>query len=190
MLEPNIPSFYWHDYETFGLRSLSDRPVQFAGLRTTMDFEPVGDPDLWYARPALDYLPQPEGRASSRECTPAGGACKGTCPRPTSPRGSSSASIRRARSWWATTTCALTTTSRARSSRRNVFDLYSHQFKNGCSRWDVFFRSCSRFCGAQRTRAWSGRCQRNKRSGQGVACELSVLKSSRKANGNRAQSRP
>ena len=60
MLEPNIPTFYWHDYETFGLRSLSDRPVQFAGLRTTMDFEPVGDPDLWYARPALDYLPQPE----------------------------------------------------------------------------------------------------------------------------------
>jgi exodeoxyribonuclease-1 len=53
-------TFYWHDYETFGADPSYDRPVQFAGLRTDLELNPVGEPLLLFARPPRDYLPQPE----------------------------------------------------------------------------------------------------------------------------------
>ena len=53
-------SFYWHDYETFGTDSKRDRPSQFAGLRTTLDLQPVGEPLTIFCRPAPDVLPNPE----------------------------------------------------------------------------------------------------------------------------------
>ena len=52
-------SFFWHDYETFGIDPKRDRPSQFAGQRTTMDLEPIGDPVSFYCTPALDSLPNP-----------------------------------------------------------------------------------------------------------------------------------
>ncbi len=55
----SVPTFYWHDYETFGADPSRDRPVQFAGLRTDFDLNPIGEPLVIYARPANDYLPQP-----------------------------------------------------------------------------------------------------------------------------------
>ncbi|RMG56381.1 MAG: exodeoxyribonuclease I [Gammaproteobacteria bacterium] len=53
-------SYFWHDYETFGANPRIDRPAQFAGIRTTLDFEPVEDPVVLYCRPAPDMLPHPE----------------------------------------------------------------------------------------------------------------------------------
>ena len=53
-------TFYWHDYETTGADPSRDRPVQFAGLRTDADLNPIGEPLVIYARPAGDCLPQPE----------------------------------------------------------------------------------------------------------------------------------
>jgi len=53
------PSFYWHDYETFGTDPRRDRPAQFAGQRTTLDLEPVGDALSIFCLPAPDILPQP-----------------------------------------------------------------------------------------------------------------------------------
>ena len=52
-------TFYWHDYETFGADPARDRPVQFAGLRTDADLNPIGEPLVLFARPANDCLPQP-----------------------------------------------------------------------------------------------------------------------------------
>ncbi|MEM1404565.1 MAG: exodeoxyribonuclease I [Pseudomonadota bacterium] len=52
-------TFYWHDYETFGADPSFDRPVQFAGQRTDLDLNPIGEPLVIYARPPRDYLPQP-----------------------------------------------------------------------------------------------------------------------------------
>ena len=52
-------SFYWHDYETWGAEPSRDRPAQFAGLRTDLDFNPIGKPLVIYARPADYFLPQP-----------------------------------------------------------------------------------------------------------------------------------
>jgi exodeoxyribonuclease-1 len=56
----NFPTFYWHDYETWGARPAIDRPVQFAGVRTDTDFNIVGDPLVVYCQPPLDYLPEPD----------------------------------------------------------------------------------------------------------------------------------
>ena len=53
-------SFYWHDYETWGAQPAIDRPAQFAGLRTDLELNPIGDPLVVYARPADDFLPHPE----------------------------------------------------------------------------------------------------------------------------------
>ena len=52
-------SFFWHDYETFGTDSRRDRPSQFAGIRTTLDLDIIGDPVSFYCKPAPDILPSP-----------------------------------------------------------------------------------------------------------------------------------
>lgn len=54
------PTFYWFDYETFGTSPAWDRPSQFAGRRTDLDLNPVGEPDVFYCRLPGDYLPAPE----------------------------------------------------------------------------------------------------------------------------------
>ncbi|SFU05579.1 Exodeoxyribonuclease I subunit C [Kosakonia arachidis] len=54
------PTFLFHDYETFGTRPALDRPAQFAALRTDADFNVIGEPEVFYCKPADDYLPQPE----------------------------------------------------------------------------------------------------------------------------------
>ncbi len=53
-------SFYWHDYETFGIDPQRDRACQFAGIRTDEDFNIIGDPLTIYCKPAEDCLPHPE----------------------------------------------------------------------------------------------------------------------------------
>ncbi|WP_039058562.1 exodeoxyribonuclease I [Enterobacter sp. Bisph1] len=54
------PNFLFHDYETFGTSPALDRPAQFAAIRTDADFNIVGEPEVFYCKPADDYLPQPE----------------------------------------------------------------------------------------------------------------------------------
>ncbi|CCG87666.1 exodeoxyribonuclease I [Erwinia piriflorinigrans] len=58
--KPAQPTFLFHDYETFGISPSLDRPAQFAAIRTDMDFNLIGEPEVFYCRPADDYLPQPE----------------------------------------------------------------------------------------------------------------------------------
>lgn len=53
-------SFFWFDYETYGISPAWDKPAQFAGQRTTLNLEPVGDPVVYYCKPPMDYLPSPE----------------------------------------------------------------------------------------------------------------------------------
>ena len=52
-------SFYWHDYETSGADPSTDRPMQFAGVRTDANLEAIGEPLVIYNRPTPDYLPHP-----------------------------------------------------------------------------------------------------------------------------------
>lgn len=53
-------TLFWHDYETTGADPRRDRIAQFAGLRTDLELEPVGEPVMVYCRPAPDVLPHPE----------------------------------------------------------------------------------------------------------------------------------
>ncbi len=55
----NEQTFYWFDYETFGISPAWDKPAQFAGQRTTVELEPIGDPIILYCKPPADYLPNP-----------------------------------------------------------------------------------------------------------------------------------
>ena len=52
-------TLYWHDYETFGIDTARDRPVQFAGVRTDEDLNVIGEPLNIFARPVPDTLPHP-----------------------------------------------------------------------------------------------------------------------------------
>ncbi|MEC5386898.1 exodeoxyribonuclease I [Uliginosibacterium sp. H3] len=55
-----MTTFYWHDYETFGIVPRRDRPAQFAGIRTDAELNEIGEPLMIYCQPAPDYLPDPE----------------------------------------------------------------------------------------------------------------------------------
>ena len=53
-------SYYWYDLETSGTDPRWDRVVQFAGMRTDMDLQPVGDEQCFYVRLPDDVLPNPD----------------------------------------------------------------------------------------------------------------------------------
>lgn len=52
-------TFYWHDYETWGTSARFTQSVQFAGVRTDLDFNQIGEPLVIYNRPFPDLLPDP-----------------------------------------------------------------------------------------------------------------------------------
>jgi len=54
------PTFYFHDYETWGVNPHIDRAAQFAGVRTDNQFNVIGRPLKLYAQPTPDFLPNPE----------------------------------------------------------------------------------------------------------------------------------
>ncbi|NMH63730.1 exodeoxyribonuclease I [Shewanella salipaludis] len=60
MSSPVQPTLFWHDYETFGVSPARDRPAQFAGIRTDLDLNIIGEPVSFYCKQATDYLPSPE----------------------------------------------------------------------------------------------------------------------------------
>lgn len=53
-------TFFFYDLETSGLSGRDDRIMQFAGIRTTMNFEPVGEPYNLLVALNDDTLPSPE----------------------------------------------------------------------------------------------------------------------------------
>lgn len=54
------PTFFWYDLETSGISPRADRIMQFAGQRTTLDLEPLGEPVDLLVRLTDDILPQPD----------------------------------------------------------------------------------------------------------------------------------
>ncbi len=128
-------SFYWHDYETWGTDPRRDRAVQFAGLRTDLDFNPIGRPLMVYARPADDMLPQP-------------GAClvTGITPQQARREGVCEADFFNAINDELSQpgTCALGYNSIRFDDEftryglyRNFHDPYAREWQNGNSRWDI-----------------------------------------------------
>lgn len=60
MAQSPAPTFFFFDYETWGISPAKDRPCQFAGVRTDADFNIIEEPLVIYCQPPQDYLPAPE----------------------------------------------------------------------------------------------------------------------------------
>lgn len=57
----NMPrTFFFYDLETSGLNARDDRVMQFAGIRTDENFEPIGDPYNILVQLSNDTLPSPD----------------------------------------------------------------------------------------------------------------------------------
>lgn len=54
-----MKTFFFYDLETSGLKPREDRIMQFAGQRTTMDLEPIGEPVNLLVKMTDDALPSP-----------------------------------------------------------------------------------------------------------------------------------
>ena len=52
-------SFFFYDLETSGLNAREDRIMQFAGQKTNLDLEPVGEPVNILVKLTDDALPSP-----------------------------------------------------------------------------------------------------------------------------------
>ncbi len=52
-------TFFFYDLETSGLNPREDRIMQFAGQRTTLDLEPIGEPVNVLVKMTDDALPSP-----------------------------------------------------------------------------------------------------------------------------------
>lgn len=128
-------TFFWYDLETFGLDPRYDRIAQFAGLRTTMDLEPVGEPTVLYCRLSDDYLPDPLA-----------GLITSITPQEVEKKGLSEAEfIDRINALFSVPgTCTAGYNSLKFDDEfirhtlyRNFHDPYVREYKNGNSRWDI-----------------------------------------------------
>lgn len=128
-------SFLWHDYETWGADPRKDRPAQFAAIRTDEEFNVIGKPLMFYAKPADDFLPQPE-------------ACliTGITPQRAETEGMPEADFFREiqHEMSVPGTCVLGYNSIRFDDEftrfglyRNFFDPYAREWQNGNSRWDI-----------------------------------------------------
>ena len=132
---PSPQSFYWHDYETTGISQWYDRPVQFGGVRTDAELNPLAEPLELYCRPSMDMLPDP-------------GACLVTGITPQTAREKGLAehlfSARVHQELSAPGTCAVGFNSirfddgfTRHMLYRNFYDPYAREWQNGNSRWDL-----------------------------------------------------
>jgi exodeoxyribonuclease-1 len=131
----NDRTFYWHDYETFGVVPRRDRPAQFAGVRTDSELNEIEPPLTVYCHPPTDSLPEPESclitGITPQVCLQRGvpehafaAAIEGQLARPGT-IGVGYNSIRfddevtRYLFW------------------RNLIEPYQREYKNDCGRWDL-----------------------------------------------------
>ncbi len=128
-------TFFWHDYETFGIDPQRDRPCQFAGIRTDADFNIVGEPIMAYCQPADDYLPYPEACLITG-ITPQLAAARGVC------EAEFTTLINQQLA--EPGTCGVGYNSIRFDDEvtrnllyRNFYDPYAREWQNGNSRWDI-----------------------------------------------------
>ncbi len=128
-------TFYWHDYEAFGIDPARTRPAQFAGMRTDDQFNVIEEPNIYYCCLPLDSLPNPD-------------ACliTGITPQQTDAKGVCEAEfIKLIHEHLAQpNTCTLGYNNIRYDDEltrhclyRNFFDPYAREWQNGNSRWDL-----------------------------------------------------
>jgi len=128
-------TYYWYDYETTGIDPARDRVIQFAGIRTDLEFNQVAEPDVFYCRLHDDILPHPE-------------AClvTGISPQLTNQKGYLECDFieKVHREFSTPQTCVVGYNSIRFDDEftrnllyRNFFDPYAREWKSGNSRWDL-----------------------------------------------------
>lgn len=129
------PTYYFYDLETSGLNPRTDRLMQFAGQRTDMEFNPIGEPDNILVTLADDTLPGPYAIMTT-----------GITPQMTLQDGISEREF--CRFFMDRVAMPNTTIMGYNSVRfddefmratlwRNFYDAYAWQWKDGRSRWDL-----------------------------------------------------
>lgn len=135
-------SFFIYDYESFGINPAKDRPAQFAGIRTDVDFNIIGEPVMLYCKQTNDYLPAPDAvmvtGITPQECNEKG------IPEP-------EFAERILAEFSQPNTCVMGYNNIRYDDEmtrytfyRNFIDPYEYSWKNGNSRWDLLdlVRAC------------------------------------------------
>ncbi|WP_018605000.1 exodeoxyribonuclease I [Uliginosibacterium gangwonense] len=128
-------SFFWHDYETFGISPRRDRPAQFAGIRTDADLNEIGEAVMVYCQPAPDYLPDPESCLLT-------GILPQHCLEQGLPEHAFAAAIERELGEPGTVGVGYNTIRFDDEVTRHLFwrnliDPYAREWQNDCGRWDL-----------------------------------------------------
>lgn len=136
------PTFYFHDYETFGINPAYDKPSQFAGIRTDSEFNIIDKPLVMYCRPPNDYLPDPIATLITG-ITPQRAIKEGIC--------EAEFAKQIAQQFNLPNTCILGYNNIRFDDEvtrnifyRNFYDPYAYSWCNGNSRWDLLdvVRAC------------------------------------------------
>jgi exodeoxyribonuclease-1 len=128
-------TFYFYDLETSGFNARQARIMQFAGQRTDMDLNPIGEPDNIMVKITPDVLPDPDAVLVT-----------GITPQATLTDGITEAELTK----YLTTKVFTPNTVAVGFNNirfddefirytlwRNFYDSYEWHWKNGCSRWDL-----------------------------------------------------
>ena len=141
-----METFFWHDYETWGVNPALDRPSQFAAIRTDANLNEIGEPIMIYAKPPRDALPHPEA-ALVTGITPQYADEKGVI------EAQFIAQIHQ--EMMQPNTCSVGFNSLRFDDEvtrftlyRNFHDAYEREWKSGNSRWDII--DVMRLCAALR----------------------------------------
>ena len=136
-----MKTFYWYDYETFGLSPRIHRIAQFAGIRTDENLN-ILDEHMFYCKPTNDSLPSPEACAVTG-ITPQLCEKKGLIEHEFIKKINKEFSV--------PDTCIVGYNSIAFDDEftrhtlfRNFIDPYAWHWKNGNTRWDIL--NVARFC--------------------------------------------
>ncbi len=141
-----MQTFFWHDYETSGADSRRDRPLQFAGIRTTLELDIIGAPVMFYAKPALDAPPHPDA-CMITGITPQDAEREGL------PEAEFAARVHEQLAVPGTCTVGYNSLRfddefTRQMLYRNFYDPYAREWENGNSRWDLI--DLARMCHALR----------------------------------------
>jgi exodeoxyribonuclease-1 len=128
-------TLFFYDLETSGVNPRSSRIMQFAGQRTTLDLEPIGEPVNILVKLTPDIVPEPDAVLIT-----------GITPQQTLQDGVTEAEFLKI--FFEEVAVPNTIFAGFNTIRfddefmrftlyRNFYDAYEWQWKNGCSRWDL-----------------------------------------------------
>lgn len=129
-----MKTFYWYDYETFGITPKTSRIAQFAGIRTDENFNIINE-QMFYCQPTNDCLPSPDACAVTN-ISPQLCAKKGIIEHEF---------IKKIHQQFTTKNTCVVGYNTIRfddeftryALYRNFLDPYSWHWKNGNTRWDI-----------------------------------------------------